>query len=44
MLALAIAANLDLIVSGDLDLLSLRNYQGTAIVTPAEALRIIDCI
>jgi putative PIN family toxin of toxin-antitoxin system len=41
-LALAIAARADLIVSGDRDLLDLKNFQGIAIVTPAEALRRIE--
>jgi predicted nucleic acid-binding protein len=39
---LGIAANVGLIVSGDKDLLTLKNFQGIAIVTPAEALRLID--
>jgi putative PIN family toxin of toxin-antitoxin system len=38
-LALAIAARADLIVSGDRDLLDLPRFQDIAIVTPAEALR-----
>jgi putative PIN family toxin of toxin-antitoxin system len=38
-LALATAANAELIVSGDEDLLSLNRYQGIDIVTPAEALQ-----
>lgn len=37
-LALAIAAPVDFIVSGDDDLLSLNQYQGIPIVSPAEAL------
>jgi len=41
-LALGVAANVDLIVSGDKDLLTLKSFQGIAIVTPAEALRLID--
>ena len=41
-LALAIAAHADLIVSGDRDLLDLRRFQDIAIVTPAEALRRIE--
>jgi len=40
-LALAIAAHVDLIVSGDGDLLSLKRHQGIPIVDPAEALRLI---
>jgi putative PIN family toxin of toxin-antitoxin system len=40
-LALALAANADLIVSGDDDLLSLRQHAGIRIVSPAEALRLI---
>jgi putative PIN family toxin of toxin-antitoxin system len=41
-LALGVAAHVDLIVSGDKDLLDLKSFQGIAIVTPAEALRRID--
>lgn len=41
-LALAIAASVDFIVSGDRDLLSLKSFRGIAIVTPAEALRRIE--
>jgi putative PIN family toxin of toxin-antitoxin system len=41
-LALAIAASADLIVSGDRDLLNLKSFQGIAIVTPAEALRRVE--
>ncbi len=41
-LALAIAATVDLIVSGDRDLLDLQRFQDIAIVTPAEALRRIE--
>lgn len=36
-LALAFAAQVDLIVSGDGDLLSLKTFRGIPIVTPAEA-------
>lgn len=36
-LACAIAAQADLIVSGDSDLLDLKNYHGISIVSPAEA-------
>lgn len=38
-LACAIAAQADLIVSGDPDLLNLKSYQRIAIVSPAEALK-----
>jgi putative PIN family toxin of toxin-antitoxin system len=38
-LALAVAAKVDLIVSGDADLLSLGNFEGIDIVAPSEALR-----
>lgn len=41
-LALAVAARVDLIVSGDADLLDLEAHQGIPIVTPAQALRRID--
>ena len=41
-LALAIAATVDLIVSGDRDLLDLQRFQDIAIVTPAEALHRIE--
>lgn len=37
-LACALAAHANLIVSGDRDLLDLSNYQQIPIVTPAEAL------
>jgi len=40
-LAVAIAANVDFIVSGDNDLLVLKRYQHIPIVTPAEAMRMI---
>lgn len=40
-LALAIAACADLIVSGDDGLLGLKEYQGVRIVNPAEALSLI---
>lgn len=36
-LALAVAAQVDLVVSGDDDLLALKSYQGIPIVTPAQA-------
>lgn len=38
-LALAVAAQANLIVSGDDDLLSLKQYRGIPILTPAEAVR-----
>lgn len=41
-LALALAAAADLIVSGDADLLSLGSFQGIPVVSPTGALRIID--
>lgn len=40
-LALGIAAQADLIVSGDNDLLALKEYQGIRIVNPVEALGLI---
>lgn len=40
-LALAVAAQADIIVSGDDDLLALVRYQGIPIVGPAEALGIV---
>ena len=42
LLACAIAAQADLIVSGDEDLLSLKIHQNIPIVTPAEGLRRIE--
>ncbi len=41
-LACALAAQADLIVSGDADLLKLREYQSIRIVAAAEALRLIE--
>ena len=41
-LACALAAQADLIVSGDADLLNLREYQGIRIVAAAEVLRFIE--
>jgi uncharacterized protein len=41
-LALAVMANVDFIVSGDEDLLTLKGFKNIPIVTPAEALRLID--
>jgi len=43
-LACAIAANAQLIVSGDRDLLSLKTYRGIPIVNAAEANRIITAV
>jgi len=40
-LACAIAAQVELIVSGDNDLLVLEQFQGIRIVTPAQAVRMI---
>lgn len=41
LLALALAAQAELIVSGDDDLLALKRYEQIPIVAPAEALRIL---
>jgi uncharacterized protein len=41
-LALAIAAKVDLIISGDNDLLSLGSFEGIAIVAAAEAVKLIE--
>jgi predicted nucleic acid-binding protein len=41
MLALAVAAQADFIVSGDGDLLVLNSFEGIPIVTPVQALAII---
>lgn len=41
-LALAVAARADLIISGDTDLLDLSNYEGIPIVTPTEALSSVE--
>ncbi|MEX2498733.1 MAG: putative toxin-antitoxin system toxin component, PIN family [Wenzhouxiangellaceae bacterium] len=41
-LACALAATAELTVSGDQDLLEIADYEGTSIVTPAEALRRIE--
>jgi uncharacterized protein len=41
-LALALAAKVELIVSGDNDLLSLKSFEGIPIVAPAQALRRIS--
>lgn len=41
-IAAALAAQADLIVSGDNDLLSLGQYQGIAIVMPAQAVQLVS--
>jgi uncharacterized protein len=41
-LALALAAQADLIISGDTDLLALKAFRSIPIVTPAEALRRVN--
>ena len=41
-LALALAAKVAFIVSGDKDLLSLSSFEGVRIVTPADAIALID--
>jgi len=41
-IACAVAARADVIVSGDKHLLKLREYQGMRIVTPAQALKMIS--
>ena len=41
-LALAVAAKVDLIVSGDNDLLSLGSFEGIPIIAPAEAVGLIE--
>jgi putative PIN family toxin of toxin-antitoxin system len=41
-LALALTSQVDLIVSGDKDLLDLNSFENIPIVTPAEALRTIE--
>lgn len=41
-LALAIAAKVELIVSGDNDLLSLSSFQGIPIVAPAQAVLLVE--
>ena len=43
-LALALGAQVDLIVSGDDDLLVLGRFEGIPIVNAAQALRLIDGI
>jgi predicted nucleic acid-binding protein len=41
-LALAIAAKVELIVSGDNDLLSMKSFEGSPILPPAEAVGLIE--
>jgi len=41
-LACALAAAAELIVSGDTDLIELADYEGTSIISPAEALRHVE--
>jgi uncharacterized protein len=41
-LALALAAKAEVIVSGDADLLSLSSFEGIPIVAPAEAVRLVE--
>jgi len=41
-LALAVAARVDLVISGDNDLLSLVSFEGIQIVSPAQALKSIS--
>jgi uncharacterized protein len=41
-LALAIAAKVDLIVSGDKDLLVMQSFAGIPILAPAEAVGLIE--
>jgi PIN domain len=41
-LALAIAAKVDLIVSGDNDLLSLGSFEGVPIIAPAQAVTFVE--
>jgi putative PIN family toxin of toxin-antitoxin system len=40
-LAIALAAHADWIITGDHDLLVLQNYHGTSIVTPAKAVELL---
>jgi predicted nucleic acid-binding protein len=40
-IAACIAAEADLLISGDRQLLTIGQHQGTRVVTPAEALRLI---
>jgi uncharacterized protein len=41
-LACAVAATVDLVVTGDQDLLIIKHYQHIPIITPVEALRMIE--
>jgi predicted nucleic acid-binding protein len=41
-LALALAAQADLIITGDDDLLVLQHYHQTSIVTPAKAVELLN--
>jgi predicted nucleic acid-binding protein len=41
-LALAIAAKVELVVSGDNDLLSLGSFEGVPIIGPAEAIALVE--
>jgi uncharacterized protein len=41
-LALALAAKAELVVSGDADLLSLGSFEGMPIVAPAQAVRLVE--
>ena len=41
-LALALAAQVELIVSGDDDLLSLGSFEGISIIAPAQAVKVIE--
>ena len=41
-LALALAAQVELIVSGDNDLLSLKSFEGIPIIAPADAVTLIE--
>lgn len=43
-LALALAAKAEIIVSGDNDLLSLKSFEGIPIVAPAQALSFVEAI
>ena len=42
MLALALATKVELIVSGDSDLLSLGSFEGVAIIAPTQVVRRIE--
>jgi len=41
-LACALSANADMMISGDDDLLSLKEYQGISILSPADALQLLQ--